>query len=90
MKVKPSKRPKKRYIWFETSQGKNQIEKFLASLTKSFSVKSLKKINTHFRGIIRVKREEEKQIVKNMNNHKDYKTLGVSGVIKKAFQKVLT
>ena len=103
MKIKPSKRPKKRYIVFEVisnelnndSAIQNAIKKSVFNVLGmqygELGIRFLKnkyKPNIH-RGIFRVHNKYAKTVVGAVNKSKFVKTLGMSGILKKAEDRYL-
>ena len=103
MKIKPSKRPKKRYIVFEVISGEldndsaihNAIKKSVLNVMGreygETGIRFLKnKYNEHIhRGIFRVHNKFAKSVISALNTSKGIKTLGMSGILKKAEDKYL-
>jgi len=103
MKLKPSERPKKRYIAFEVVSNKlnndsiiyNTIVRSAANAFgenyKEAGIRFLKdkyKPSLH-RGIIRVNNRYAKSLVGEINKNKDIKTIGMSGILRVAEKKYL-
>ncbi len=102
MRVKPSKRPKKRYIVFEVvskelndSAIHNAIKRsalnVLGANYPRAGIRFLKdkyKPRLH-RGILRVNNEYSKKLVGAINKLHKIRTLGMSGILKKAEDKYL-
>ncbi len=103
MKIKPSKRPKKRYIVFEVisndlnddSAIQNAIKKSVFNVLgmryQEAGIRFLKgkyKPSIH-RGIFRVNNKYAKVVISAVNKNKGIKTLGMSGILKKAENKYL-
>ena len=97
MKVKPSKRPKKRYIVFETAPNKLNEMSVHNAITKSamnvlgnkYGEAGIRFLKDKYRssinrGIIRVNNKYAKIIVEAINKNNDFKTIGISGILKKA------
>lgn len=98
MKIKPSKRAKKRYIVFEVISNElsddsaihNAIKKsafnVLGVRYSQAGIRFLKdkyKPSTH-RGVFRVNNKYAREVVGAINKSRDIKTLGMSGILKKA------
>jgi RNase P/RNase MRP subunit POP5 len=103
MKIKPSKRAKKRYIVFEVISNEldddsaihNAIKKsafnVLGARYREAGIRFLKnkyRPRIH-RGIFRVNNAFARSVVTALNKTKGIKTLGMSGVLKKAEDKYL-
>ncbi len=102
MKIKPSKRPKKRYIVFEViSKGLNDSAIYNAIKKSALNVLGVKygqagirflknkyKPSIH-RGVFRVNNQYARIVVSAINKNKDIKTLGMSGILKKAEERYL-
>ncbi|MEA2036279.1 MAG: Rpp14/Pop5 family protein [Nanoarchaeota archaeon] len=100
MKIKPSKRPKKRYIVFESdinndSAVYNAIKKSAANiLGENYAeagirfIKNKYKYSLH-RGVVRVNNKYTTKMVDAINQDKSMKTIGISGILKKAEEKYL-
>ncbi len=103
MKIKPSKRPKKRYIVFEVisndlnndSAIQNAIKKSVFNVLgvqyNESGIRFLKnkyKPSIH-RGIFRVNNKYAKSVVGAVNKSRSFKTLGMSGILKKAESRYL-
>ena len=103
MKIKPSKRPKKRYIVFEVISNElnddsaihNAIRKsafnVLGTKFREAGIRFLKnkyRPSMH-RGIFRVNNAYAKSVIGALNKTKNLKTLGMSGILKKAEDKYL-
>jgi len=103
MKIKPSKRPKKRYVVFEVISNElnndsaihNAIKKSVLNVLgikySGAGIRFLKnkyKPSVH-RGIFRVNNKYAKQVVGAVNKSKYLKTLGMSGILKKAEDRYL-
>jgi len=102
MKIKPSKRAKKRYIVFEVisreiddSAINNAIKKSVLNLLGEeyrkagiMFLKSKYKTSLH-RGIIRVNNNYSKKVIGAINEMHSMKTLGMSGILKKAEKRYL-
>lgn len=103
MKIKPSERPKKRYIVFEvTSNELNNDSAICHAIQKSAlnvlginygqaGIRFLKdKYKPHIhRGIFRVNNQYAGKVISAINQNKGVKTLGMSGILKKAEEKYL-
>lgn len=103
MKIKPSKRAKKRYIAFEVisnelnndSAIQNAIKKSALNVLgvryRQAGIRFLKnKYNPNInRGIFRVNNKYSKTVVGAINKSMDIKTLGMSGILKKAENRYL-
>jgi len=100
MRVKPSKKPKKRYIVFEVishdlndSAIHNAIKKsvlnVLGAQYRRTGIRFLKnKYNPSIhRGIFRVNNKYAKAVISALNKSRNIKTLGMSGILKKAEDK---
>lgn len=103
MKIKPSKRPKKRYIVFEVISNElnddsaihNAIKKSVLNVLgmqyRGAGIRFLKnkyKPQIH-RGIFRVNNEYARSVIVALNRSERIKTLGMSGILKKAEDKYL-
>jgi|TARA_B100001971_G_C18239520_1_gene569765 RNase P/RNase MRP subunit POP5 len=95
MKLKPSQRPKKRYIVFEMSkiQDKQSIEKSLWKLAKAMTqddtkMKVIKVVNN--KAMVRITNKHAKSFIEAMNATREFKTLGTSGILRVAEKKFLT
>jgi len=102
MKIKPSKRAKKRYIVFEVISKElndcaihNAIKKSALNVLgvkyQQAGIRFLKdkyKPGIH-RGIFRVNNRYAQTVIKAVNKTKNIKTLGMSGILKKAEEKYL-
>ncbi len=102
MKIKPSKRPKKRYIVFEVISNElndsainNAIKKSALNVLgvkyQQAGIRFLKnkyKPGIH-RGVFRVNNRYAKMVISAINKNKNIKTLGMSGILKKAEEKYL-
>ncbi len=98
MKIKPSKRAKKRYIVFEVISNElsddsaihNAIKKsafnVLGTRYGQAGIRFLKNKYRHsiHRGVFRVNNKYAKEIVGAINKTRNIKTLGMSGILKKA------
>ena len=103
MKIKPSKRPKKRYIVFEViSKELNNDSAIHNAIKKSTmnvlgvqygeaGIRFLKnKYNPSIHmGIFRVNNKYAKDVIRAVNKSKFVKTLGMSGILKKAESRYL-
>lgn len=101
MRIKPSKRPKKRYIVFEVSKELSSHSAIINSIKKSASnvlgskyqqagirfLKNKYRARLH-KGILRVDNKYAKSLVEALNKN-NIKTIGMSGVLKKAETKYL-
>ena len=103
MKIKPSKRPKKRYIVFEVISNELNDDSAIHNAIKKSAhnvlgvqygesgirfLKDKYKPNIH-RGIFRVNNKYAKDIISALNKSKGIKTLGMSGILKKAEDRYL-
>ena len=103
MKIKPSKRPKKRYIVFEViSNDLNNDSSIHTAIKRSAMnvlgleygqagirfLKNKYKPSIH-RGIFRVNNKYARIMVNALNKSKAIKTLGMSGILKKAEDRYL-
>ena len=102
MKIKPSKRPKKRYIVFEVISNELNDSVICNAIKKSAlnvlgvkygqaGIRFLKnkyKPSIH-RGVFRVNNRYAKIVISAINKNKNIKTLGMSGILKKAEEKYL-
>jgi len=102
MKIKPSKRPKKRYIVFEVISNELNDSAIYTAIRKSAlnvlgnkyqeaGIRFLKnkyKPKLH-RGIFRVNNKYSRALVNALKKNKAIKTLGMSGILKKAEEKYL-
>jgi RNase P/RNase MRP subunit POP5 len=102
MKIKPSKRPKKRYIVFEVISNELNDSAIYNAIRKSAlnvlgvkygqaGIRFLKnkyKPSIH-RGVFRVNNRYAKIVISAINKNKNIKTLGMSGILKKAEEKYL-
>jgi len=103
MKIKPSERPKKRYIVFEVLSTNidddsticNAIKKsafnVLGPKYQQAGIRFLKdkyKHNIH-RGIVRVNNKYANTLIESINKSRHLKTVGMSGILKKAENKFL-
>jgi RNase P/RNase MRP subunit POP5 len=103
MKLKPSKRPKKRYIVFEVVSDKlnddSAIYKSIRSaamniLGVKYSEAGIRFLKDKYRsrihrGIFRVNNDYSKSLISGLNKGHVVKTVGVSGILKKAENKYL-
>ena len=101
MRIKPSKRPKKRYIVFEVSDKLNNDSAIINAINKSavnvlgskYQQAGIRFLKTKYKpalhkGILRVDNKYAKTLVESLNkNH--IKTLGMSGILKKAESRYL-
>jgi RNase P/RNase MRP subunit POP5 len=97
MRVKPSKRPKKRYIVFEVISQQNSssiqhaikksVLNVLGNSYNEAGIRFLKDKQRLNRGIIRVNNKFSKDVINAINKVKSIKTLGMSGILKKAEEK---
>ena len=97
MRVKPSKRPKKRYIVFEVisqepgssiqSAIKKSVLNVLGNNYREAGIRFLKDKQRMKRGIIRVNNKFSKDVITAINVIKSVKTVGMSGILKKAEEK---
>ncbi len=103
MKIKPSKRAKKRYIAFEVVSNKlnngyfahNAIRKsVLNALGMQYGQAGVRFLNGKYRpslhrGIFRVNNSHARAIIDAVNKTDSIKTLGMSGILKKAEERYL-
>ena len=101
MKIKPSKKPKKRYIVFEVSNKlhdsaiHNAIKKSAINvLGTKFSEADIRFLKNKYkpsihRGVLRVNNKYTPKLIAAINKDKDIKTVGISGILKKAEKKYL-
>ncbi len=103
MKIKPSKRPKKRYIVFEViseeldndSAIHNAIKKSLFNVMgREYGETGIRFLKNKYRasihrGIFRVNNKFAKSVIDALNKSKKIKTLGMSGILKKVEDKYL-
>jgi len=99
MKVKASKRAKKRYVVFEVISGElddlaahNAIKK--AILGVHYQEAGIRFLRSKYRprihrGIFRVKNKYAKTVVNDINKTGNIRTVGMSGILKKAEEKYL-
>ena len=99
MRIKPSKRPKKRYIVFEVLSEMDDTAIFKSIKKSALNVlgaryydagirvlKSKYNVKTH-KGILRVNNKYAPLLRTALNKSKILKTLGMSGILKKAEKK---
>ena len=103
MRIKPSKRAKKRYIVFEVISNELNNDSAIHNAIKKSALNVLgvnygeagirflkdKYRESIHRGIFRVNNKYAKQMVGALNETKYLKTLGMSGILKKAEDKYL-
>ena len=102
MKLKPSKRPKKRYIVFEVSNNLNNNSAIYNAIKKSalnvlgakYSEAGIRFLKNKYepdihRGILRVNNKYSPSLIDAINKNKDIKTIGISGILKKAEKRYL-
>ncbi|MBU0628683.1 MAG: hypothetical protein KKC75_05805 [Nanoarchaeota archaeon] len=103
MKLKPSKRPKKRYIVFEVLSGELKTDSAIHNAIKHSALNVMG--NTYYeagirflkdkyksslnKGILRVNNKYSKVLIESINKGKDIRTIGMSGILKKVEAKYL-
>jgi RNase P/RNase MRP subunit POP5 len=99
MKLKPSKRPKKRYIVFEVisqelatdSAIRNAIRKSVVNVLgtkyEDAGLRFLKEKHKANKRILRVNHRFCRDVISAINKNRSIKTLGMSGILKKAEEK---
>ena len=95
-RLKPSERPKKRYLAFELKTGNdiNAIYTAISPAKAEFGEASIRILKDKYnpyshKGILKVNNKYAKQIVGALNHTQDLKTLGMSGILRVAEQKYL-
>ncbi len=86
MKIKPSQRPSKRYIVVESPKA-NVEQSLPKSLGYPIKIMKSKKPSQLAKTIVRVQNVNAKEFINSVNQTPDLKTLGMSGVYRKAHQK---
>jgi hypothetical protein len=86
MKIKPSQRPRKRYI-VVASQQPNVEQSIRKAVSFPIKVMKAKKPSQLRKTIVRVQNVNVKEFINSINQTADLKTLGMSGVYRKVHQK---
>ena len=103
MKIKPSARPRERYIVFEATTGslktrsmighelQNIVSAYFKSRKPELSLKVLydKFNDSKKRGIVKVNHRFAREAISALNGSKRFRTLGMSGILKVAERKFL-
>lgn len=103
MKLKPSKRPKKRYIVFEAVSGELKTDSAIYNAIKGSALNVMgnqyydagirflkdKYNSSAHKGILRVNNKYSKALIESINRGKDIRTIGMSGILKKVEAKYL-
>ncbi|MBW2989786.1 hypothetical protein KY358_05720 [Candidatus Woesearchaeota archaeon] len=100
MKIKPSKRPKKRYVVFEVISGKAYTDSTISSIIKK-SVLSVQYKDIGLRllrnkydasahkGVFRINNKYARRAIDAINQSGSIRTVGMSGILKKAQERYM-